>query len=452
MIKIQDTLKGQENLYPTSYYIQNKYPPQSSPNTLSFSTSQQVINFEIPSGVWNPSKTHLNFTLSAALIQAGANNYYSVPQSFMPFIKRIELFNSSGVQLISLSNADKYTKSNPLNFSHQNNYSFNGSNIQSSRTTLTNGDITCDTYFDFTLNGSTPVYGNIPVETLDAISNNFFSLINGLLNKQYSIELGKIYFDTFFSINKDIYLARPLYLRLTISTLQECIRVCNANGVNQNYPANFSPTMSNIELVIYSQGNELLANTLKMENSYLIMPYVWNNTSTLIGSTQTINFSLTPISTNPLCRLYKTYYYLFMPNVDNVLNNSSNLLSYTTSKLYTQCIIQLNGKQLKTLDCNVSDEDLTDINNQFNHSFRNRGDYKYNGCIANVFNSDKSVSKYDSQSIMGIPFNNNNSISLNHQFSVPAAMVVPLQHHLFAVALIPLFYNQGEFSYQPFSN
>jgi hypothetical protein len=336
----------------------------------------------------------------------------------------------------------------------------------SNRTAL-GATVIADAYFDTDASGALLALNS--AEAIDSYASKTNMVVQAIntgniaFQKTFSIKLSDFLFDSFWSLDKDIYIARTMFFRITFNQLSKLgfyVNI-NDNAFVAPFVINAGNNITGLSLLVYKQANENICQIIKAESEteeVIVMPYVWDNTNTTTGQNQSFNFNLVPpnnASDGNSARLYKSYYGLFVQDVPNVgiLTNSSNYLQsvagIVSNKLYTSSVVQqLNGKQLKLLNPDLN-EDYADTISQFNTSFRGLVDYKFCGVIASVFDTEMAIKKYDSTTIVGHPFNTSNSISLTHTFTTPAAVTSPLEHHLFAVALVLLYMYKGELSFFP---
>ena len=109
-IAVQNQLKNNNEVFPTSYYKQIKLSAQSNSTPIISGASQQTT-FEIPAGnSLNFSRMSMSFKRGVWSDAAAADNYIFLYSSFFAYIARLELYTSSNIRLCDVNYLHAYNK------------------------------------------------------------------------------------------------------------------------------------------------------------------------------------------------------------------------------------------------------------------------------------------------------------------------------------------------------
>ena len=500
-VQLQPQIQDKKNQVTPAFYKTVKVQPSNN-NIASFISSQQTIQFEIAgNNVYNFSKFSISFLRGIPLTNATNGNNYFIPNNYCPFFNRIETWTSSNVRLVDVNNVHIYSKmAGLLNLNFTENTSSQGMIYPSNRTSTSslstytgttgqNGLLNGDTYINSQISQGTS--GNdfgLYYRSLFGYSNNdasFATVANGdstasnfKNNKKYTIQLSDILPDSFFAIDKDIYISETMYIKFTLNTLNYVLfEIGNGSGTVANTysgilanPTTTSLPATNWTLLTYIQANEMVKSAVIQENesmSSLIIPLI-NMNYYSIGYGAGLKGSIFKVLASTLnSRLYKIYSILISNLVSggvylaDTLNSCNILLdSYNTAQAYelkyNYINLYFNNNFIIGLDVQ-SNDDLSHIMNQFkNNSFIDEISYKDNSVIAHVFDSQAvDKNQYDGLTMRGEQFPTNNEHSINWQYQI-----LPTQgagnnangftNYQCAVVLSEIYILKGRFSLNPF--
>ncbi|MGO9387356.1 MAG: hypothetical protein ACLPWD_04820 [Methanobacterium sp.] len=458
------------NIITPSWYRIDRRVPVTGGSQYTFTTSNNMIQLEIPSGVVNLSKTAIQFTTT---ILPPPLNYVYVPASYLPHFQRIETTCSGQADLVSLVNVDKYTKlAGPLMLDFEKRSNIDGFMFPSTRIQLNNASVIfSDSYLDSSsAGGNTTV--NLQPQSLMGYANYDFDIPNnaGIPNvsqsyiRNHSILLSELLPDSIWALDRDIYIRSSIYLKLYMSTLSK-MAICSTSAVGVPLGIGLPPalaTLSNIGMQVYYQAAPQaleLAMAEALSVFDLIVPVTTNQNIALSGNSQGSTYHFSSVSGNPMNKCYKALFGNFLP--DNTtwgcLTNSSNaayiapnLLAGQTyvSKLWNFMTLNSHGNgQLIILNADRN-EDYTHTINQFGKtSFRSETDFKVCGVLPYVFDSECAMKKYNGDVLVGAGLNQN-AIDFNTLFTVPATLTTnQLDNHIFVTFLCILHCKNGNLSW-----
>lgn len=489
-VEFQESLINNMSINPVSYYKNIKISPQGGSN-VTISTSTQISTIEIPgNNVVNFSKMAINFTLGAVAGIADLVRYINT--SYCPWFTAIELLTSQNLNLVRCNSVDKYSKLNaPCNLDKTKRSDVDGFMYPSERVftqlassdgeadppvityapislfyaSRTDASADCNLGFAFKtdpyLNATAIVkadsvhdYGITRCQSIIITGANAGE--NALPVLSYSIKLKDLLPDTIFNVDRDIYLASSLILKLTWNMRTKIACQMDEAGLN-GVGITADLALTNVALNHYIQANpEIVA--LKIAESQkqmqIIIPELNENSMALSGSTQQTTTKI--ISNTNNSRLYKSYAGLFKTDDVNKLNNSQNHgLVTQDGGARASCIkfqsveARINGNQILNLNAD-NNEDYDHTTNIFDkHSFTSLASYKECGVIPILYSPGVSHSKeYNNNELKGESFGQSNDILLTHSFGTTEANHT---HYVYTVLLKPIFMFRGILSTSPFA-
>jgi hypothetical protein len=200
-------------------------------------------------------------SISFILNQVGttADKFNAIPTNYIPFFSRCELYSSSNnIRLLDIQNLDYYSKMNLALFDNFNNGSQNSYLFNSLRTTLSTvgalGTFTSDAFID------SGVISDRLVSYNNYLGNSTAATV--IPQRVINIKLCDLIPNSFFSINKNIYISNVLYLRLetNVSNAFSFYFNANNNALSSTLDAAMTFTLSNFILTIPCEANNDLIN------------------------------------------------------------------------------------------------------------------------------------------------------------------------------------------------
>lgn len=452
-IELQNELDTKNIVYPSSYYKNYMINPIGpSPSVLN-DTSNPQITYELPAdSIINFSKLQFSFSRAATALTHAAG-YAAIPSNYNCFINRIEVYTGAGnLKLLDLNNADIYSKASAhLMNDYLKNAPSAGILFPYSGTTdlLPNSAIAKDT---------TNTYKNWEL-SVDAAQNS------AMAAKNYNFRLGDCYPDTIMNLNKSIYIAKSVFIRLTFNNTKRIITAFTTGGgydITRALSVNGMP-VSNFALKVYTENDPLIIEQVKNQSrqgvSY-VMPDIVSNVYTLNGNgTKGIQFKISNLTGNTDSRLYKAYSLLNLISGTNAsippaILPTSNYSVDGTGNKYSYLSLFVNSQNILNLDINAYDDVQHMISQHSNHSLTDDKTLKDNGVICNIFDTRPCKNSYDDDELKGLLFSNSGDITLNWQYTIlPASDNIVsgganfvYENHQYAVVLRKLFARNGELS------
>lgn len=452
-IAIQNQLKNNNEVFPTSYYKQIKLSAQSNSAPVLSSATQQTT-FEIPSGNnINFSRMSLSFKRGALSANPAANYYQLLYTIFFAYFQRLELYTSSNIRLCDVNYVDAYNKvASPCMLDYKKRNKIDGflypPTIRNSKIGVTMAlaaanDNTKSNFSPFTPNatwdGATIPNNVLNIDEPEYIVSSSAATLLAWENITFNILLKDILPDTIFNMDQDIYFNKVLYLRITWNNVNSLgVASLTALGAAagsllwSNNGGNITIPITNLNLNVYTQANPIINQLTQQKFSQqqeIIIPDIQCNS---IGLTGTYQNTWVKVIWNSLkASLYKTYNLIAIWDlVTNLLNsNNYNSVKWTSGKLY------------------VNSDLILDLNNQFSDTYKHvTTQHKNHWFMSYQFFDDVSpfVNLFDSESIndkspydgslKGKWFDNSgNEILINHQFNTPNAGTTTYTHYIFAV-------------------
>lgn len=447
-------------------HLKNYRLTPTSGNPSTFTTSSQTTVFEIPGNtVFNASKMSLNFKRGA--IGAFGTGYNAVPCSYFPYIERIELKSSNGTILVDVNSIAQYSRlSMPLLNNFRENTQLSGALYPTKSIALEAQGTELhgyDPYFDNKITKSAfPGEKSCNAETLLRYANYDWSKINSALpEKNINISLSDLLPDTLFGINKEIYNARNLYLRIQWAPYTSWLYRITETGISMSNDSAGTIDFLNLNLNMYVEANQDLAQMIQKQyetQQILICPELQCQNIN-ISNSEGDRSAIIKVLNSGNARLYKFYSGLVSGNTSNfyLINNTSNYnnLKYSNVELY------LNTLQLLNLNTEYN-QDLEHMLQFYkNHSFSDSSSFKVVSPFSHVFDSSIVEDKlYDGKTLRGIEFDNpqgEHSLQIKYKLKAPTAdcPVNPNNQssfimYVFCVLNKPIYIKGGDFQLIPF--
>ena len=450
-VELQNEIDTNNVVKPVSYYKNYAVNPIGSvPANLTAITNPQVT-FELPAdSLINFSRLIFSFSRGATPATHATNTYVAIPANFFSFLSRIEVYSGSGnLKLLDLTNADIYSKCS----AHLNNDFLKNSN--------SNGLIYSKKGDDFIPNSNKELDG--AVVTKDAVltyqNYEIGGLSSGTANQplpsnNYNIRLGDAYPDTIFNLNKTIYIAKSVFIRMTFNNTSRI--VC---GISAGLPLainNVTMPISNFALKTYTENDPLIIDQVKkqsMNGASYVMPDIVSNQISVSGAgVKGLQSKFTNMTGNADSRLYKCYSILNSTGTGSAgtILPTSN---YQNGK-YNYLSLFVNSQNILNLDVAANDDIHHMILQHKDHSITNDDILKDNGVICNVFDTSLAHKEYNVDELKGLTFGNGD-ITINWQYTIPANLTSPAfpvygsasyDNYQFGVILRKLYAKDGQLS------
>ena len=493
---------------PVSWYKNIPLNPNTNSSVQLNANGNPQSTIQIPPGnVYNNWYSALSFVipnLKGVAIGAGTQTSCNTFSNFFPWINKLEFFTSNNnTYLVNVSQVDTINKmisSCELNYEKRKRNldpflydSWRGQQTvgnQPNPPTFTaldtesivptgriiapvsnnyGGSILCDTNLYGTAI-SPANYGNISlVGSVDSPSyyeTGEFDANLSQLARTVNIPLRDILpGNSIFSVDKDIYSSNVLYLRITWNNVNKLGFGSIDNDLTA--PAKFvsmasinpTITITNITLNMYIQANPEICQMIverSRQQEIIMVPMLQTNSYQMNGTSQNTTFKIT--STNPLSRLWKSYYGVF--NADaytngaliqvNNNNNDSGSIEIGGGQAYQKygnLQLYLDGELYLQLNQQRLDFYRYVVDHWKNHSYPTLLDYNENPAIAILYDSDCVHSdKVDPYIVRGKTLRNN-ECQINHNITTTNSSFT---HYIATCLLQPIYMKQGVLSVIPF--
>lgn len=504
-IGLQKNLESEPmKYYPMSFYKNVVISPTGlSSLTFSKDTNNTQMTFQIPAGnIYNFFRSYLSFNMSD-IISGAANQNCNLFNDHIPFFSKLELFTSNNnTYLINVSNlnvVNKMLSSLELNYRERNksldshmykSYRGFAQNIDSAAAFITPAgpldkkySIESDTSLYTVCPNNAGVYSESDLDKVGCIDSHSYYLngvtaaINTISIKgsTYNIQLRDLLPNSsFLSIDKDIYSANTIFVRLTFTPVNywgfgKNTAVADKNDnlgntatyitMNTFLGAN-TITLSNIKLNMFNQANPVLCQMIQEKSNQqeeLFISMIQTQQMDRTGSSQGVSFKV--VSINPKSRILKSYHSCFAPNALTDLNlirindnanpgTEANALLAPIYK-YKSCTLKLDGNIYLVFDINNNDFYRYICQNWDDHSYTSLFDYCANPVIAFNYDSKKSkIDKYSPYEERGLELRNS-EIMIQHDIS-GVTSTVTLTHYDVVNVLTPIYMKGGIISLNPF--
>lgn len=414
-IELQSEIDTQNIIKPVSYYKNYMISPIGNTPTQFNQTSNPQITFELPAdSVINFSKMIFSFKRTATFTNDTNNNTLIIPQSWNPFISRIELYTQSqNLKLLDLNWADIYSKAS----CHlMNNFLKNPAK--------NSGVIMPKALWNTDVNGALPNSGNIKNSTPITYDTYEYSTAAEFGEKVYNYRLGDCYGDTIFNLNKSIYIAKSCFLRITFNNYKRIQGAyVNATGLPVSINAGAYMSVSNFTLKIYTENDPLIIEQVKKQNSQgitYIMPDIVVSQLSVSGSgVKGLQTKFSNMTGNTDSRLYKCYSILSASGGTLPPNAILPTSNYNNQK-FKYISLFLNSSNILNLDCESNDEIQHLINQHEDHSITDENNTKDNGVICNVFDTSPAKKSYEFDELKGLSWGSGD-ITINWQYTIASA-------------------------------
>lgn len=455
-IRIQPELNIDTGVYNTSFYKVQKISAQNGADPTLGGWSQ-TSQFEIPCGnVINLSKLRLGFlrgecknAADGNALNAKADTFYLLPTDHFQYINKIELYTSTNVVLVDINFCDVYNKlACPTVINYRKRTDIDGFIIPSYRSTMTVTPATGDCSIDQALG----------VINMDDISYNFAGAVAAnITTKYHNILLSEAFPDTIFNVNRDIYVWKTLYLRITWNPTNRIGGCAKADLTGQSNLVGLADAVVNIPITkltlsIYSQANPDINSLIKWSANKmqeLFVPFIQWNWVILTGDYQATSVKI--VSNNPRSKLFKTYCGLMKADAVGLQKRFNNLTGVNAcgGAVWTSGRLYINSDMILDLDSTKGEDFKHVVTQHKNHSFKTRQTFYHFSPFCNVFDThplDEVTEIYDN-TLKGYNFSSGSEIAINHQFNCVAAQYT---HYIFAVIIQPIYLKDGDISLSPF--
>lgn len=330
-----------------------RYMPQY-PNTfgqaISLGSSQVASTVNLPPEVFNLAESYLVFTLN---LPAVANRYIWYPADVIAPLGHIQHYCSTNQYIVDLDNANKYMKAIKKEISLKELMTMDSINGLSTSNSLANAVPA--------LRHAGSIGASPAPSAVNYLESAYFKCgaLGAGVTVQYVLPL-KIYKNTFFAVEKDVFYGVTSYLRIYWDVIS---RICYQSQSNADpsdatkeaYTGNASIT--NLQLMLAVENNAKLAEEVKAKHlsgvSYMI-PYCQNYKNSNNGGTQSITLQFDLGMGHTLAKiLHQVYNNTETLDTAYDCANNGTLVSGASNAVNNQKVqqfyTQLNGKREQDL-------------------------------------------------------------------------------------------------------
>jgi len=455
-IELQNEIESQIIVKPVSHYKNYAISPTGTNITELNTTSNPQITFEFPAdSILNFSRVHLTFNRTNTSGNTVASNYLYIPTNYFPFISRIELYTSGGnLKLVDLPQADVYSKSSAY---MNNNFLKNFGKVSSILYPKQNygGNLINDLP-----NSSANGDGNSVVE-FDSYEWSDGAEFGA---RAYNVRLGDAFPDTIFNLNKSIYVAKSVFLRITFNNINKIVGTCvKASTVPVAFSNTSKMAVSNFQLKIYSENDPLIIEQLKNQSrqgvSYVMPDIVSNVINTQGSGVKGFQMKVSNMTGNNDSRLYKCY------SILNATGNNAYIpylilpTSNYNNEKYNYLSLFVNSFNILNLDTTMADDLQHLVLQNADHSITDLTYIKDIGSICNVFDTSPAKKEYNQDELKGLLFGPSGDITINWQYTIPTGVDDVIsggtnpsyENYQHAVILRKLYAKDGQLSTVPFN-
>lgn len=306
--------------YSYPVYKHSKILPLAGTQTVTVTQAGgQETLFEIPSKVFNLSKSFLSFTMTP---QASASFNYVFADVF-PSIRQIQLYTRGGIFLADINNFDDYTKAvwksdikleDFLTYDVMDNGSGFGYGLRRNNVVATASALGCrygvgistDAADVRRSNGAAPSVSYTEPLYLFVGTN---TTADPVLN--YKLNLGLIK-NSIFALDKDLFFDEVVVVRIVWnSAAKMAFQTNNAANPVVGTPAAYTGTMTmtNTQLFIAIETNQDIVQQIRekknsSEGISILMPYIYGNKINLSGNSQSISLKYNRAHGLKLLKIY----------------------------------------------------------------------------------------------------------------------------------------------------
>ncbi len=465
------------NFIPDAAYVCNELQANQNPTISAITTSTQFSLFQLPSSVYDFSKTTLALTLTVTAPAYTVNSVIAMKSFHCGLIQQLEFYTSSGTRLFNCANVDKLTRlSGILNLEHDKSGTrcFMGKSQRNYlRATIapTIGSQTADPYVINTTLG----LALAPAQSLDDPIVNMFPylqastynsttgsgdtvLLPDNVAAQGSIfrltcRLGDLLPDSIFNTSKNLWMSKVSYIKITWNSVDQVFigaQLDQLTGTTsttlQNLPASSTYSITNMALNIYSQINSDINNAImesqKMSSLPVVIPYV-DVASQIFPSSITQNATFKVSTNNPVARLYKLYYGLFRSDFGSVVTCDSNNINELA---LSNTMVKINNTTIRSYVDLSKREDIQEMIKYFPfNSITSYRSIRYSGSYGIVLDTTPCKQFYDGSELSGLEIKPSNDVLISYVSALTTAQ--PLTHFLFSVKPSVFFWFNGEAYY-----
>lgn len=446
-IELQNEIETNNVVKPVSYYKNYAVNPIGSvPSSLTPTTNPQ-LTFELPAqSLINFSRLIFSFSRGVTAVTHAAATNAAINNNYFSFLNRIEIYSGSGnLKLLDLNNADVYSKCS----SHLMN--------EFIKNAPSNGLLYPKKASDFLPNSGIVKNAIISYQNYELSSSGADTALPA---NNYNIRLGDAYGDSLFNLNKTIYIAKSIFIRMTFNNTSKIVcGITTASGVPvsavvaSGAPAGTFMPVSNFALKTYTENDPLIIEQLIRQSqggvSYVMPDIISNQISVSGAGVKGLQSKFTNMTGNADSRLYKCY---------SILNATGGTLppltvlptsNYNNGK-YSYLSLFVNSQNVLNLDVNANDDIHHMILQHANHSITDDDTVKDNGVICNIFDTSLAKKEYDIDELKGLSLNGD--VTINWQYTIPtgADNVISgnanFDNYQFGIILRRIFARDGQLS------
>lgn len=440
-VELQNEIETNNVVKPVSYYKNYAVNPIGSvPTNLTANTNPQVT-FELPAdSLINFSRLIFSFARASTPVVHVANSYAAINSSYFSFLNRIQIYSgSNNLSLLDLTNCDVYSKAS----CHLMN--------EFIKNTSSNGLLYPKKALDFLPNSGITKNAIISYQNYELGSAKTADA--ALDAATYNVRLGDAYPDSIFNLNKTIYIAKSVFIRMTFNNTSKIVCAISDAGLPIAITADVTMPVSNFALKTYTENDPLIIEQVKRQSqagtSYVMPDIVSNQISVSGAGTKGLQSKFTNMTGNADSRLYKCYSILNATGtgVANTLLPTSN---YSNGK-YSYLSLFVNSQNILNLDVAANDDIHHMILQHANHSLTDDSTIKDNGVICNVFDTSLADKEYNVDELKGLSFGTGD-ITINWQYTIAASGNNPVSgsaqydNYQFGIILRKLFARDGMLS------
>lgn len=271
-----------------NYKFNNVYPNNYGA-PIALNASQIPVQIVLPTVVYNLSQSYLTFQIN--LTTPTANNYIWTFEDTWSAISHIQLYGQSGQYMVDLDNVQNYMKlvtkketslheyltNNP----DQRLYPANG--LINAVPSLRVGPL-AQSPFSSSMNYSEPAYVAVGAISTAVVINCVLPL--------------RMLKDTLFSVDKDIYMGQPSYLRIYFGPISKICYMSTVNndpngGIPVAYATVGTPQILNLQLYLAVENNQqivesVIAKVNQPGGLKMFIPWVQSFKNSNLGASQNI--------------------------------------------------------------------------------------------------------------------------------------------------------------------
>lgn len=315
-----------------SHYRMTRILQQTGGEDVKMTGNGTTSVFEIPPVVHNLARSHLEFDITYAGVNARVVHVY---RDVLP-IQRVELLNRSGVYLMDIVNFQQFINAT----------SRLETDIDTYRGAQSTGDFL---YPANSLSNLTPVLSSVGPTGDGAGAGN--------LTISYRVDLGKIR-NTILSLDKSIFVGEHLNLRITWSNSADMGWTSAPGGGDPlvTYAGNMS--VSKLRLHLAQEGDEAVAREImdKASQIPILIPYTWSYKTNRQGKSQALSLRFGAGHGRTLERVYNAFYGTAEEKNTRYLRPLTHVDSFYTL---------LNNRRMQEFDYSSADHDVYNLKRDY---------------------------------------------------------------------------------------